>query len=145
MKSNKVFIASLQNPFLFFFQKHFWRLYPKLLCYITFWFQLLLMTTIVMGLDLKLYISLLSSSWGMAKFLQLGPCQLIPQKKTGIVMLLVTISNFLGLLWKIIIIPTVLLLYIGGNNSSLGPSNFFESFWLSCCVVLLPSILLVII
>ena len=61
---------------------------------------------------LKLYISLLSSSWGMAKFLQLGPCQLIPQKKTGIVMLLVTISNFLGLLWKIIIIPTVLLLLL---------------------------------
>ena len=65
---------------------------------------------------IKLYLSMLSSSFGMAKFLQLGPCQLIPQNKMGIGMFLITIANFFGLLWKIfsitglifnICIPTV--------------------------------------
>ena len=93
---------------------------------------------------LKLLISALSSSFGMAKFLQLGPCQLIPQNKMGIGMLMITITNFCGLLWKFIFITAALYLYVSFKNPSIGPTQMFlELFWRSSCVQLLPGIILV--
>ena len=93
---------------------------------------------------LKLYLSILSSSFGMAKFLQLGPCQFIPKNKMGIGMGMITIANFLGLLWKGLFITAAFGIYFGETNPSTGPTNmFFELFWRSCCIVLLPGLILV--
>ena len=95
-------------------------------------------------LYIKLCLSAMSSSFGMVKFLQLGPCQLIPQNKVGIGMFLITIANFLGLIWKVGTITLALLFYIVIKNPSIGPTQtFFELFWRSFCITLLPSIILV--
>ena len=91
---------------------------------------------------IKLLLSQLSSSFGMAKFLQLGPCQLIPQNKMGIGMVMIAIVNFLGLMWKVCGI-TALTIYTG-LYPSVGSSHlFFAVFWRSSCILLLPSLILV--
>ena len=95
---------------------------------------------------LKVYLSALLSSFGMAKFLQLGPCQLVPQNKMGIGIILITIANFLGLSWKFYSIIGALDAYVETLNSSYGPTlEFFEMFWRSGCIALLPGLILVII
>ena len=101
-------------------------------------------STAVSFFQIKLYLSMLSSSFGMARFLQLGPCQLIPQNKMGIGMFLITIANFFGLLWKIFSITGALSVYIYFKNPSTGPTHlFFELVWRSCCLLFLPSLILV--
>ena len=100
-------------------------------------------------LTIKLLLSQLSSSFGMAKFLQLGPCQLIPQNKMGIGMFLITVANFLGLWWKVGVIIGALDTYIHVTNHYNGLDyigttlEFFELFWRSCCIVVLPGLILV--
>ena len=94
--------------------------------------------------NVKRPLSMLSSSFGMAKFLQLGPCQLIPQNKMGIGMFLITEASLWGLYWKVGAITSALTIYMKTKNPSSGPTPwFFESFWISICIILLPSIILV--
>ena len=89
---------------------------------------------------LKLWISMLSSSFGMAKFLQLGPCQLIPQNKMGISMFLITIANFVGLWWTLWALPGAIGTYIYLTNPH---HDFFGLFWKSFCILFLPKLILV--
>ena len=101
-------------------------------------------STAISFFTIRIFLSLLTSSFGVAKFLQLGPCQLIPQNKMGIGMLMITITNFCGLLWKFIFITAALYLYVSFKNPSIGPTQMFlELFWRSSCVQLLPGIILV--
>ena len=93
---------------------------------------------------IKLTLSSLTSSFSMAKFLQVGPCKLIPQNKLGIGMFLITITNSFGLWWKVISISGASILYICEKNPSCGLTPlFFELFWRSCCLQLLPGMILV--
>ena len=94
--------------------------------------------------DAKFLISLFSSSWAMAKFLQIGPIQLVPQDKIGIGILIVTIANFFGLFWKGFVIVYMVDYQIYTEKPSLGQTqHFFQLLLLQCCLIILPAILLV--
>ena len=101
-------------------------------------------STAITFFTIRIYLSLLTSSFGVAKFLQLGPCQLIPQNKMGIGMLMITVANFVGLLCKVFFITGILSTYVYVKNSPIGPSHlFFEVYWRAFCIGMLPGFILV--
>ena len=80
----------------------------------------------------------------MAKYLQLGPCILLPQKKISFGILLVAFANFIGLSWKLLMIETFVLQYtLDGYYFHGQTHHFFELLLLECCIFVLPAILLV--
>ena len=93
---------------------------------------------------IKYYLSILSSSWAMAKFLQLGPCKLLPRKNISFGILLVAFTNFIGLSWKLLMVETFVLQYtLDGSYFHGQTHHFFELLLLECSIFVLPAILLV--
>ena len=58
-------------------------------------------------------LSILSAALGIAKFLKVGPCRLLPYDKINFGFFLLTLNIVCGLIWKAIFLPLIIFLRLG--------------------------------
>ena len=81
-------------------------------------------------------LSILSAALGIAKFLKVGPCRLLPYDKINFGFFLLTLNIICGLIWKAIFLPLINFFGLGGI-----PTICSVMIWIS--VSILPQMALV--